>query len=62
MNTARQLRIFVIGLFFCGVVYGASYPLKVSSTNPRILVDQNNVPFLDGGGFASFLDCESLVV
>jgi hypothetical protein len=46
MNTARQLRIFVIGLFFCGTVYGASYPLKISSTNPHILVDQNDVPFL----------------
>jgi hypothetical protein len=46
MNTARHLRIFVIGLFFCGAVYGASYPLKISGTNPHILVDQNNVPFL----------------
>jgi hypothetical protein len=32
MNTARQLHIFVIGLFFCGAAYGASYPLKISST------------------------------
>src|ERR1039458_781611 len=46
MNTARQLSIIVIGLFFCGAVHGASYPLKVSSTNPRVLVDQNNAPFL----------------
>ncbi|MGD0745741.1 MAG: DUF4038 domain-containing protein [Verrucomicrobiota bacterium] len=46
MNIPRQLSTFVIGLFFCGAVYGASYPLKVSSANPRILVDQNNVPFL----------------
>jgi hypothetical protein len=46
MNTARQLHIFVIGLFFCGAVHGASYPVKISSTNPRILVDQNNAPFL----------------
>ena len=46
MNTARQLHIFVIGLFFCGAVYGASFPVKISSTNPRILVDQNNAPFL----------------
>ncbi|MGD0743571.1 MAG: DUF4038 domain-containing protein [Verrucomicrobiota bacterium] len=46
MNTARQLGIFVIGLFFCGAVYGTSYPIKISSTNPRLLVDQNNAPFL----------------
>ncbi|MGD0743572.1 MAG: DUF4038 domain-containing protein [Verrucomicrobiota bacterium] len=46
MNTSHQLRLLVIGLFLCGTVYGASYPLKVSSTNPRILVDQNNAPFL----------------
>jgi hypothetical protein len=44
MSTARH--IIVIGLFVCGAVYGASYPLKVSTTNPRILVDQNNAPFL----------------
>ncbi len=46
MNTARQLRIFVIGRFFCRAVFAASYPVKISSTNPRILVDQNNAPFL----------------
>jgi len=52
MNTARQLRILVIGWFFCGAVYGAtfpakaSYPLKISGANPRMLVDQNNAPFL----------------
>jgi hypothetical protein len=46
MNATRQLCIFVIGLFLCGAVHGASYPLKISSTNPRILVDQNNTPFL----------------
>jgi len=52
MNTARQLRIFVIGWFFCAAVYGAtfpakaSYPLKINGANPRMLVDQNNAPFL----------------
>jgi hypothetical protein len=42
----RQLRIIIIGLLFCAAVYGANFPVKVSSSNPRILVDQNNVPFL----------------
>jgi hypothetical protein len=46
MNNARQLHIFAIGLFFCGAVHGATFPVKISSTNPRILVDQNNTPFL----------------
>jgi Protein of unknown function (DUF4038)/Putative collagen-binding domain of a collagenase len=40
--------MLVIGLFLCGAVYGAGYryPLKISSADPRILVDQNNMPFL----------------
>ncbi len=48
MKTARYLHIFVLGLFFCGALYAAGYryTLKVSSANPPILVDQNNVPFL----------------
>jgi len=46
MNSLRQCRLTVIGLLLCGAAYGASYPLKISSTNPRILVDQRNVPFL----------------
>ena len=49
MNTARRLFIFfILALSSCGALYAASYryPVKVSSTNPRILVDQNNVPFL----------------
>ena len=29
-----------------GTAHATNYPLKVSSTNPRILVDQDNVPFL----------------
>jgi len=47
MNTARHWRIFV-GLFCCGALSAASYryPIEISSANPRILVDQNNVPFL----------------
>ena len=46
MKTGCRLHVVAIGLFFCGVVNGANYPLKVGSTNPRILVDQNNTPFL----------------
>ncbi len=46
MNPLRQCRLIVIGLLLCGAAYGASYPLKISSTNPRILVDQRNVPVL----------------
>src|SRR5271166_5327534 len=49
MNAAHQLHILVTGLFCCGAVYGASLPVKVSCTNPRILVDQNNAPFLVAG-------------
>ena len=30
-------------------LWGTAYPLKISSTNPRILVDQNNVPFMIAG-------------
>jgi hypothetical protein len=48
MNTGRQLHFIVIGLFVCGTVFGADYryPLKISGTNPRLLVDQDDVPFL----------------
>jgi hypothetical protein len=46
MNTARQLSIFVLSLLVCGTAWGTNYPLKISATNPRILVDQNDVPFL----------------
>ena len=48
MNTARPLHLLVIGLLFCGAVFGADYryPLKIGSTNPRLLVDQDNTPFL----------------
>ncbi|HUA38717.1 MAG TPA: DUF4038 domain-containing protein [Candidatus Sulfopaludibacter sp.] len=42
----RQLRFIVIGLCLCGTVFAATYPVKISSSNPRLLVDQNNIPFL----------------
>jgi hypothetical protein len=45
----NQLRIIVMGMLLLGLLpAGASpvYPVKISSSNPRILVDQNNVPFL----------------
>jgi hypothetical protein len=38
--------LLVMGLLFCGVGYAAKFPITVSRTNPRILADQNNVPFL----------------
>ncbi|HTS27856.1 MAG TPA: DUF4038 domain-containing protein [Bryobacteraceae bacterium] len=43
-----SLRRIVVSLFLCGALHAASYryPLKISSANPRILVDHNNVPFL----------------
>ena len=46
MTIASSFRIFVAGLLLCGSAYSASYPVKISSTNPHILVDQHNVPFL----------------
>src|SRR5260221_14778915 len=46
MSIMRQLSIVIIGLLFCGAVCGAVYPVKISSQNPRVLVDQNNAPFL----------------
>jgi len=45
----NQLRIIVIGMLLLELLpAGASpvYPVKVSGSNPRILVDQNDVPFL----------------
>ena len=44
-----QLRIIVIGTLLIGLLpagAGPVYPVKIGSRNPRILVDQNNVPFL----------------
>jgi len=46
MKIARQLFFLTAGLFLCGTVYGASYPVKISPTNPHMLVDQKNVPFM----------------
>jgi hypothetical protein len=49
MLIMRQLRIVSIGLLFLWLLpAGATpvYPLKVSSSNPHILADQNNVPFM----------------
>jgi hypothetical protein len=40
----RSLTIFY--LLICLGVYGASYPVRIGSVNPRILVDQHNAPFL----------------
>jgi chitodextrinase len=45
----NQLRIIVIGMLLLGLPPANAspvYPVKTSSSNPRILVDQNNVPFL----------------
>ena len=41
-----RLNLLALFLLFCNGALGAAYPVKVSSLNPRILVDQNNVPFL----------------
>lgn len=44
---AGSLRLLlVIGLLHSEAVYGVSFPLKISSTHPRILGDQNDAPFL----------------
>ena len=42
----RQLCFIALGFYLCGTVFAVTYPLKISSSNPRILVDQNNIPFL----------------
>jgi hypothetical protein len=47
MNHKRQLWVVVLSLLlWCGTSVAATYPVRVSTSNPRILVDQNNVPFL----------------
>ena len=48
MNPTRYWHIPAVILILCGSLDAANYtyPLKISSTNPRILVDQNNVPFM----------------
>src|SRR5579859_2746057 len=42
----RRLGIILLGLCFCEAAVATVYPVKISTSNPRILVDQNNVPFL----------------
>ena len=48
MKTKRLWHILMTGLLSCATLPAGSYryPLKISGTNPRILVDQNGVPFL----------------
>ncbi len=41
-----RLSLIALGLFLCDTVFAVTYPVKISSSNPRILVDQNNIPFL----------------
>ncbi|MGA3266936.1 MAG: DUF4038 domain-containing protein [Verrucomicrobiota bacterium] len=49
MKIARQLSLLAVGWFLCWTVYGAVLPVKISRSNPHILVDQKNVPFMIGG-------------
>ena len=49
MGTMSQFQVFFAGFFLCGAVYGASFPVKISGANPRILADQNDAPFLVAG-------------
>ena len=44
--TMRSLSLIAVGLYLAGTAYAVTYPVKLSSGNPRILVDQNNIPFL----------------
>jgi hypothetical protein len=48
MNPARHTHLLAVSLILCGALDAANYtyPLKTGSSNPRILVDQNNAPFL----------------
>jgi hypothetical protein len=38
--------IILVGLCFCEAAFATVYPVKISGSNPRILVDQKNIPFL----------------
>jgi hypothetical protein len=38
--------IIIVGLCFCEAAFATVYPVKISGSNPRILVDQKNIPFL----------------
>ena len=49
MNAKRPYYPLLIAVFLCAAAHAANYPLKISSTNPRILVEQDNVPFLVAG-------------
>ncbi len=44
--TVRALYALAIVGFYCGTLCGATLPVRVSGANPRVLVDQDNVPFL----------------
>jgi hypothetical protein len=46
MKYLLQLNVMVVSLMLCLTASGAKYPVKVGGLNPRILVDQDNVPFL----------------
>jgi hypothetical protein len=49
MNAKPPYYAFLIAVFLCAAAHAANYPLKISSANPRILVGQDNVPFLVAG-------------
>jgi hypothetical protein len=42
----RRHCIIIVGLCFCEAAFAVTFPVTISSSNPRILVDQNNIPFL----------------
>jgi hypothetical protein len=46
MITVRALYTLTIAGLYCGTLCGATLPVRVSGANPRVLVDQDNVPFL----------------
>ncbi len=48
MSVKRPIQ-FLMSLLLGGTSLAANYPLKVSSTNPHLLMDQSDVPFLIHG-------------
>jgi hypothetical protein len=42
----RRYCVIIVGFCFCEAAFATVYPLKISGSNPRVLVDRNNVPFL----------------
>jgi subtilisin-like proprotein convertase family protein len=42
----RRMGVLMFSLLLSGPIVAATYPIKVSSSNPRLLVDQSNIPFL----------------